>query len=213
MPKRDIFIGIDPATKTGLVALEADGSVIEAKCVAESKMGNAMITLKQLAESVVAFVGRMAAGPDAEVTVMVELPGSSGKSGRANMKLAILAYLIRVALLEQGCRFYNIMPDSAYKFLFPDKVPRFGEDGARLTTLAKKRLAAAMVLKQYGFDPSTVVKKGKQDVVDAFLLATVARAVRGHIQELTERQQEVVAVVTNPYQDHMLHVTEEDYAI
>lgn len=143
------FVGIDPSTQTGFVALDEHGKVVRAKELTGvgSQDPRRMVTL---IDEIMAHLG-----PDD--VVCIESPAMHAQ-GRAVGFMWGLAHGVRTAMFRRGWKYIDVSPSQVKKF-------------ATGKGNAKKDDMVLPIYKRWGFEhPSDNVR-------DAFVLAHIARAV------------------------------------
>ncbi|APC48972.1 hypothetical protein BME96_12560 [Virgibacillus halodenitrificans] len=153
------FIGIDPASKTGFVALDEDGNVLRAKELTGigDKDPKRMITL----------INDIVAHLQPQDVISIEgFPFSTQKA----MFAGGLHHGIRNELYKRKLKYYEVAPNAVKKFV--NVTGWEGEPGSkkRLKGAAKKRAVMNAVEKHFGFTHPS------DNVVDAYILAEIARS-------------------------------------
>lgn len=158
------YVGIDPSTKTGLVILDEDGELWEAREIEEGLNGRAPDPqhMSRLVNAVLRFVE-----PNDQVTV--EGFGFASQSG---FLLGGIGWGIRMGLYGKGINYFEPAPSAVKKFT--------GAGGN-----AGKEAVAVEVYKRWGFQHKS------NNVTDAFVLAQIALALHEPVR-LTAAQQEVI---------------------
>jgi len=153
------FVGIDPATVTGFVALDINGNVLEERDV--GKKGKGGITIDQLV-SLENDVYRLLK-PGDEI-VIEGTPFDTQKAITAGM----IHGGIRTMIVRKGMSFNEASPNSVKKFVA--HTGWTGEVGSkkRLKGEAAKRAVAADVLKHFGYSHKS------HNVTDAYIIARIA---------------------------------------
>ncbi len=151
------FIGIDPSTKTGFVALDESGQVLRAKELTGvgAKDPKRMITL----------IGEVVAHLQPNDFICIEgFPYSTQRAIFAGG----LHHGIRNELWKRGFTYYEPAPNAVKKFV--GVTGWIGEPGnkKRLTGPQKKKAVMAAVKDHYDFVHSS------DNVVDAYILAYIA---------------------------------------
>ncbi|MGE7951652.1 hypothetical protein [Lysinibacillus xylanilyticus] len=152
------FIGIDPSTKTGFVALDESGQVLRAKELTGigDKDPFRMITL----------IDEVMAHMQKGDFITVEGFGFATQQG---IQLGGIGWGMRMSLTRRGFKYYEVAPNAVKKFV---NVTGFtGEVGnkKRLTGVEKKKVVMKSVKDHYGFSHKS------DNVVDAYILAQIAR--------------------------------------
>lgn len=152
------FIGIDPSTKTGFVALDGSGEVVRAKEL--TGLGKAdpkrMVTL----------INEIIAHVQMDDFIVIEgFPFSTQKA----MFAGGLHHGIRNELFKRSFTYHDVAPNAVKKFV--NVTGWVGEKGqkVRLKDKEKKKVVMAAVLQQFGFEHSS------DNVVDAYIMARIAR--------------------------------------
>ena len=151
------FIGIDPSTKTGFIALDESGQVLRAKEL--SGLGDVdpkrMITL---IDEVIAHIKK-------DDIIVIEGFGFATQQG---IQLGGIGWGIRMALARRGYKYYEVAPNALKKFV--GVTGWTGEVGnkQRLTGPQKKKEVMKAVIDHFGF-----INKS-DNIVDAYILAQIA---------------------------------------
>ncbi|MFD1335784.1 hypothetical protein ACFQ4N_09510 [Oceanobacillus iheyensis] len=153
------FVGIDPASKTGFVALDGNGDILKAKELTgiSDNDPKRMVTLINevtthlMAKDIIAIEG---------------FPFSTQKA----MFAGGLHHGIRNDLYKLGFKYYEVAPNAVKKYV--NVTGWEGEPGnkKRLKGAAKKRAVMQAVRDHYGFIHTS------DNVVDAYIIAQIARA-------------------------------------
>ncbi|GGJ51151.1 RuvC family protein [Virgibacillus salexigens] len=153
------FLGIDPASKTGFVALGEQGDVLKAKELTGigNKDPKRMITL---IDEIASFVKRK------DIICIEGMPFSTQKA----MFAGGLHHGIRNELYKRHLRYYEVAPNAVKKFV--NVTGWEGEPGnkKRLKGRKKKLAVMAAVKNHFGFEHTS------DNVVDAYILAQIAKA-------------------------------------
>lgn len=170
------FVGIDPATKTGFVALGPDGTPLKSKEIT----GNSKVDPERMATLIDNIIYQV----DKEDIVCIE--GFPFDTQRA-MFAGGLHHGIRNALWRKGIRYYEVAPNAVKKFVAVTGWE--GEPGnkRRLEGKEKKKAVMDSVKKHYGFVHSS------DNVVDAYILAQIAKSL--HTKKVAYEHQ--ISVVEN----------------
>lgn len=179
------FIGIDPSTKTGFVALDLQGNILRAKELTGvgTKDPKRMRTLiHEVREHV-----------HKDDLVCIE---GFGFASQQAIQLGGIGWGIRMMLDARNISYYEPAPDQVKKFVGVSGW--VVEDGKkrRLKGKEKKDVVKAAVRQQYLFcHPS-------DNVNDAFILAQIARhiylATRMQLPDIPAHQLEVIHAIMNP---------------
>ncbi|KNE19694.1 hypothetical protein KM914_14430 [Virgibacillus pantothenticus] len=169
------YVGIDPASKTGFVALSKDGQVLKAKELTGigDKDPKRMTTL---INDIVTHVQK---------TDIICIEGMPFNTQRA-MFAGGLHHGIRNELYKQGIRYYEVAPNAVKKFVHVTGWSGQPGNKKRLKGKEKKQAVMAAVKEHYGFVHSS------DNIVDAYIMAQIAKA-------LVERK------VAHSYQAEVLH--------
>lgn len=154
------FIGLDPSTKTGFVALDENGQILRAKELTGigDKDPLRMITL------IDEVIDHMQKGD----MIVIEGFGFATQQG---IQLGGIGWGVRMSLTRRGFKYHEVAPNAVKKFV---SVTGFtGEVGnkKRLTGPQKKKAVMNAVKDHYGFSSSS------DNVVDAYILAQIARTI------------------------------------
>ena len=152
------FIGLDPSTKTGFVALDESGQVLRAKELTGigDKDPLRMITL---IDEVVAHIQK-------GDLIVIEGFGFATQQG---IQLGGIGWGVRMSLARRGFKYYEVAPNAVKKFV--SVTGWTGEVGnkKRLTGPQKKKAVMNAVKDHYGFTHKS------DNIVDAYILAQIAR--------------------------------------
>ncbi|RSL32653.1 hypothetical protein D7Z54_14475 [Salibacterium salarium] len=165
------FVGIDPGTKTGFVALDSTGQVVKSKELTGigTKDPRRMVTL----------IDEVIKHTDTEDLICVEGFGFSTQQG---IMLGGIGWGLRMALFRRRMKYLEAAPGSLKKFASGK-----GNTG--------KDELAVHIYKRYGFEHSS------DNVRDAYVLAQIARAIHNRHRDAfthTKAQREVIETVLNP---------------
>lgn len=154
------FIGLDPSTKTGFVALASDGQVLKAKELTGvgEKDPVRMITM----------IDDVAAHIQKDDFIVIEGFGFATQQG---IQLGGIGWGVRMSLTRRGHKYYEVAPSAVKKFV--GVTGWTGEVGnkKRLTGPQKKKEVMKAVQDHYGFMHKS------DNVVDAYILAQIARLI------------------------------------
>jgi crossover junction endodeoxyribonuclease RuvC len=164
------FIGIDPSTKTGFVALDEDGHVLRAKELTGvgSQDPKRMITL---IDDIMAHIQK-------DDFIVIE-GFAYGAKGQGVAFQYGLGHGIRMALARRGHKFIEVTPSAVKKF-------------AAGKGNTKKEDMVLPLFKQWGFEHSS------DNVRDAFVLAEIARCLRFNHNARYVYQSDVIDAILNP---------------
>ncbi|UOQ85678.1 hypothetical protein [Gracilibacillus salinarum] len=155
------FIGIDPASKTGFVALDEQGQVLRAKELTgigdkdPKRMTTLIYDIMQHIQS-------------DDIICIEGFPFQTQKA----MFAGGLHHGIRNELFRRGLKYYEVAPNAVKKFV--NETGWTGEPGnkKRLKGAAKKRAVMKAVQEHYGFEHPS------DNVVDAYIMAHIALAAK-----------------------------------
>jgi len=167
------FIGLDPSTKTGFVALNEYGQVLKAKELTGvgSEDPVRMITM----------IDEIAAHIQKEDIIVIEGFGFATQQG---IQLGGIGWGIRMALARRGFKYIEVSPSQVKKF-------------ATGKGNTKKEDMILPLFKHWGFENSS------DNVRDAYILAQIAKGLKTFdtkilTNEFTNYQLEVLAAINNP---------------
>jgi crossover junction endodeoxyribonuclease RuvC len=170
------FVGIDPATKTGFVALGPDGMPVKSKEIT----GNS----KQDPERMATLIDNIIYQVEQDDIICIEgIPYSTQRAVFAGG----LHYGIRCELWKRGIRYYEVNPSHVKKFV--DVTGWTGDTGNKRRLQGKEKKQAVMdsVKQHYGFVHSS------DNVVDAYIMAQIAKSM--HTKKVAYEHQ--LSVVEN----------------
>lgn len=165
------FVGIDPSTKTGFVALDEVGTVIRAKEL--TGIGN------QDPKRMTTLIDEIMAHLRPDDVVCIE---GFGFASQQAIQLGGIGWGIRMALYRRGMKYTEIGPAAVKKF-------------ATGKGNANKDEMVLPIYKQWSFEHSS------DNVRDAFVLARIALTMSNYEMmkyQTTKAQQEVIASILNP---------------
>lgn len=169
------FIGIDPSTKTGFVALDENGKVLRAK----ELTGVGSVDPKRMITLIDNVIGHIQKGD------FIVIEGFSYHSqGRGISFQFGLGWGIRAALARRGYKYIEATPAAVKKF-------------ATGRGNAKKDAMAVPIFKHWGFEHSS------DNVRDAYIMAQIAKGIYEYLNGITETkltkyQVEVINAILNP---------------
>lgn len=178
------FVGIDPSTKTGLVALDEDGNVLKQK---ELKgIG------KEDPKRIVTLTDELMDYMQPDDVRAIESPGLATQRA---VQAGWIHGSMRNALYRRGFHYYDVAPSAVKKFV--GVTGWTGEPGSkkRLKGKEKKDAVAEAVLKHYGFSHPS------DNVVDAYIMAQIARGIwytQSNYWRMHDYQEEVIQTILNP---------------
>lgn len=175
------FVGIDPATTTGFVALDENGQVLVAKDLrGEGKSEKGGITVKQLATLGNQLYAHLMPGDE----IVSEDAAAGTQKG---VTTGMIHGVLRTMIYHKKLQFNLINPLSTKKYVGVSGWK--GEKGSkvRLVDKEKKLAVKAAVIEHFGFTHSS------DNVIDAYIIARVA-------WNLYLRRELLLGVDTLPYQ-------------
>ncbi|WNF33817.1 crossover junction endodeoxyribonuclease RuvC [Aeribacillus composti] len=146
------YVGIDPSTRTGFVALDENGNVLKAKELTGvgSKDPKRMVTL----------IDEIMRHIHENDKIVIE---GFGFASQQAIQLGGIGWGIRMALFRRKMKYIEVTPNTVKKF-------------ATGKGNAKKEDMILPIFKEWGFEhPSDNVR-------DAFVLAQIARALNGQVE-------------------------------
>jgi crossover junction endodeoxyribonuclease RuvC len=178
------FVGIDPSTKTGFVALDESGNVVRAK----ELTGIGDVDPKRMITLIDEVMAHVRPGD------VICIEGFPFDTQRA-MFAGGLHHGIRNELFKRKHSYYEVAPNAVKKFV--NVSGWTGEKGSmtRLTGKAKKKAVMDAVILHYGFQSKS------DNIVDAYILAKIARELWlevNHFGLLPSYQAEVVQSILCP---------------
>ncbi|MEK6459557.1 hypothetical protein AABM27_03535 [Heyndrickxia faecalis] len=152
------FVGIDPSTKTGFVALDLDGRVLKAK----ELTGIGDKDPKRMATMIDNIMAHVHSGD----SIVIE---GFGFNSQQAIQLGGIGWGIRMALLRRGIDYTEVAPNAVKKFV--NVTGWYGDPGKkrRLKGKEKKQVVMEAVKLRFGFTHSS------DNVIDAFVMAQIAR--------------------------------------
>lgn len=182
--KKMRFIGIDPSTRTGFVALDQEGQVLRAK----ELTGVGSEDPRRMATLIDEIVAHVKPGD------LICIEGFPFDTQRA-MFAGGLHHGIRNELFKRKLSYHEVAPNAVKKFV--NVTGWIGEKGSkeRLTGTQKKRAVMKAVYEHYGFEHKS------DNVVDAYILARIVLDIWRWKNEnpfLLSYQSEVVQTVIAP---------------
>ncbi len=171
------FVGLDPSTKTGFVALDENGRVLKAKELTGigKKDPVRMITL----------IDEVVRHLEKDDFIMIE---GFGFSSQQAIQSGGIGWGMRMAVARKHMKYYEVAPNALKKFV--NVTGWKGEPGSkkRLTGNEKKRAVMDSVEQHFGF------MHNSDNVVDAYVLAKIGQALF-HKKVDYEYQKEVVETI------------------
>ncbi|WP_036718247.1 hypothetical protein [Paenibacillus harenae] len=174
------YVGIDPSTTTGFVAMDEQGNVLRQKDL--TGVGNA--DPMRITTLISEIMDHIHPGD----VVCIESPATHAKGQGVGFMWG-LAYGIRGALFRRGIKYYDVAPTALKKFCDASR-HRFDAEGNKLDS---KAAVADGVYEHFGYThPSN-------NVIDAYVLAQIAYAIATP-DELgrEDYQTEVIETVLKP---------------
>lgn len=171
------YVGIDPSTKTGVVALDEDGEVWEASEIQVGLDGRRPDTkhMLKLINGVLQYTT-----PDDRLAIE-----GFGFASRQGFLLGGIGWGLRIGLYVRGTQYIEIAPNQLKKFV--GVTGWVGEPGSkrRLTESESKKAVKQACREIFNFSHKS------HNVVDAYVLAQIARALHEPMK-LTAFQREVI---------------------
>ncbi|NOU95611.1 hypothetical protein GC093_20605 [Paenibacillus sp. LMG 31456] len=158
------YVGLDPSTKTGLVVLDEDGEVWDAREIEVGLYGRdpSARHMRLLVQTIIGLTN-----PSDRVAIE-----GFGFASQAGFLLGGIGWGIRMSLYERKTSMIEVAPSALKKFT--------GAGGN-----AGKEAVAVEVFKRWGFQHKS------NNVTDAYVLAQIARALYEPVK-LVKCQQEVI---------------------
>jgi crossover junction endodeoxyribonuclease RuvC len=178
------FVGIDPSTKTGFVALDLEGNVDRAK----ELTGVGSIDPKRIVTLTDEIMAHIQPG---DVICIEGVPFDTQRAAQAGW----IHGSIRNALFRRGITYHEVAPNAVKKFV--NVSGWIGEKGnkERLKGPAKKKAVMKAVEEHFGFTHKS------DNVVDAYILARIAQEIwmsDSGLQLMHQYQSEVVQSIICP---------------
>ena len=155
------FVGLDPSTKTGFVALDGDGQTLRAKELTGvgDKDPKRMITL---IDEIIDHIKK-------DDLIVIE---GFGFASQQAIQSGGIGWGIRMALVRRGYKYIEVAPNALKKFV--NATGWTGEAGSKMRLKGKEKKVEVMnaVSEHFGFIHSS------DNVVDAYVLAQIGRALR-----------------------------------
>lgn len=141
-----VIAGIDPSlAKTGVIVLNSKGDVLCDELIKPGKL-KGIARLKYIKDTLIKILQKH------KVTVIAIESYSFGSRGRATFSLGELGGVLRLALLENGFKFFDVSPSSLKSFV--------AENGA-----ADKVMMRQAIIRKYRLDIT------EDNIADAYGLA------------------------------------------
>ncbi|CAM3879049.1 hypothetical protein COLU111180_12175 [Cohnella lubricantis] len=176
------YVGIDPSTKTGFVALDEAGNVLRAKEL--TGVGNK--DPKRMAS----LIGEVMQFVQPDDVICIE---GFGFASQQAIQLGGIGWGIRIALWRRGLKYTEVAPDQVKKFVGVSSWT--GEKGSkrRLSDKEKKAVVMAAVRERFAFFHPN------HNVNDAYIMAQIARGLTPDIEmQITREQLEVLQAIRSP---------------
>lgn len=181
------FIGIDPSTKTGFVALDKDNNVLKQK---ELK-GIGAIDPKRIVTLTDEIMAHIQPG---DILCIEGVPFDTQRAAQAGW----IHGSIRNSLFRKGYSYYEVAPNAVKKFVAV--TGWVGEKGKKRRVTKqkeKKQLVADAVMSHFNYTHAS------DNIVDAYIMARIAKALwsaeTGEGMEiLTSYQAEVIHTILHP---------------
>ncbi|SMQ75902.1 crossover junction endodeoxyribonuclease RuvC [Bacillus sp. OV166] len=178
------FVGIDPSTKTGFIAIDQSGQVVRAK----ELTGVGSEDLRRMSTLIDEVIAHVKPGD------FICIEGFPFDTQRA-MFAGGLHHGIRNELFKRKLPYYEVAPNAVKKFV--NVTGWTGEVGKkeRLTGPQKKRVVMKAVLEHYSFEHKS------DNVVDAYILAQIAQEIwmeQNIFRLLPQHQAEVIQQILHP---------------
>ncbi|TYA10966.1 hypothetical protein FRY98_24685 [Paenibacillus faecis] len=177
------FVGIDPATKTGFVALNEQGSVeVEVELIGKGRKEPGGLTAYQLV-SLENQIYRLLQPGD---IIAIEEPAYGTNMG---VTTGMIHGGLRTMIIRRQLDYFDVNPNYTKSFVNSNRRAKEGED--------KKKIIAAAVLAHYGY------KHGSDNVTDAFIIAHIAKGIYeaqqgSWLEDYLPYQREVITKIVKP---------------
>lgn len=162
------FVGIDPSTKTGFVALDADGNALRQK----ELTGVGSLDPKRMSTLIDEIVAHLQ--PDDVICIE-----GFGFASQQAIQLGGIGWGIRMAMYRRNLSYTEVGPAAVKKF-------------ATGKGNTKKDEMVLPIFRKWGFENKS------DNVRDAYVLAQIAMALSGHDAGLLSYQHEVIENIKNP---------------
>lgn len=181
------FVGIDPATRTGFVALEPNGELLRAKEI-KGDGPTAVRKIRSLANEIYLHL---------QPTDVVCIEGFALDARDTNKVSSGNGWAARMAADRAGRKYIEATPSQLKKFVNVSEWSGIKGSKKRLDSKAVKKLVIAAVTEHWGFAATT------DNIADAFVLAKIVEAVykvsNGYpVENYPEYQQAVIISILNP---------------
>jgi crossover junction endodeoxyribonuclease RuvC len=180
------FVGIDPSTKTGFVAIDESGDVVRAK----ELTGIGDVDPKRIVTLTDEIMAHIQPG---DIICIEGVPFDTQRAAQAGW----IHGSIRNALFRRGITYHEVAPNAVKKFV--NVSGWIGEKGSkeRLKGPAKKKAVMKAVEEHFGFTHKS------DNVVDAYIIARIAQEIwmsmsDSGLQLMCPYQSEVVQSIICP---------------
>lgn len=156
------FIGVDPATKTGFVALDIDGNVlVELELKGKGKTVKGGITIEQL----VSLENQLYQVIKPADEIVIEQPAMGTQMG---ISTGMIHGGLRSMIYRKNLGFNDVNPSWTKKYVKVTGWIVEGGKNRRLKDKEKKEAMAAAALKHFGYTHKS------DNVVDAYIIARIS---------------------------------------
>lgn len=175
------FIGIDPSTKTGFVALDEDGQVLRAK----ELMGIG----KKDPVRMITLIDEVMRHVEKEDLIVIE---GFGFASQQAIQSGGIGWGIRMSLARRGMKYIEVAPNALKKFV--NVTGWEGEAGnkKRLQGADKKNAVMDSVKEHFGFNHSS------DNVVDAYVLAQIGKSIKNKSVNYQYQKEVIETIITPP---------------
>lgn len=171
------YVGLDLSTKTGFVALDKRGNVLRDK----ELIGMGKEDPKRMVTLIDEIIDHIQ--PDDFICI----EGFGFASQQAVMNGGI-GWGVRMALHRRGIKYYEVAPMSLKRFCDASK-KRLNAEGKEMKA---KDVVAAGVYEHWGYEHSS------DNVIDAYVLAEIARCIEMGTFQLKPYQEDVINTILTP---------------
>lgn len=181
------FVGIDPATRTGFVALEPNGELLRAKEI-KGDGPTAVRKIRSLANEIYQHL---------QPNDAVCIEGFALDARDTNKVSSGNGWAARMAADRAGRKYIEATPSQLKKFVNVSEWSGIKGSKKRLDSKAVKKLVIAAVTEHWGFVATT------DNIADAYVLSRIIEAVykvsNGYpVENYPEYQQEVIMTIIHP---------------
>lgn len=181
------FVGIDPATRTGFVALDPNGELLRAKEI-KGDGPTAVRKIRSLANEIYQHL---------QPTDVVCIEGFALDARDTNKVSSGNGWAARMAADRAGRKYIEATPSQLKKFVNVSEWTGVKGSKKRIEAKAVKKLVIASVTEHWGFVATT------DNIADAYVLARIIEAVykvsNGYpVENYPEYQQEVIMTIIHP---------------